>query len=159
MIRPPRHRGGFTLLELLVTMAIGSILLLVAATMLGRAGDSYSQGSGSVAAEREARAVLTQMGEDFAKAVWHKDNVFEAGGEGWKRARTGFLSLQPEDALDLLDAGFADTVRFFAHGKALLADCVSVSVWRCFLDESRLSFSPCTIVYSCVRRAMHGSGQ
>jgi prepilin-type N-terminal cleavage/methylation domain-containing protein len=98
MIRPPRHRGGFTLLELLVTMAIGSVLLLVAATMLGRAGDSYSQGSGSVAAEREARAVLTQMGEDFAKAVWHKDNVFEAGGEGWKRARTGFLSLQPEDA-------------------------------------------------------------
>lgn len=93
-----RYRGGFTLLELLVTMAIGAVLLLIAATMLGRAGDSYSQGSGSVAAEREARAVLTQMGEDFAKAVGHKDNIFEAGGEGWKRARTGFLSLQPEDA-------------------------------------------------------------
>jgi prepilin-type N-terminal cleavage/methylation domain-containing protein len=98
MIRPPRHRGGFTLLELLVTMSIGAVLLLVAATMLGRAGDSYSQGSGSVAAEREARAVLTQMGDDFAKAVWHQDTIFEAGGEGWKRARTGFLSLQPEDA-------------------------------------------------------------
>jgi prepilin-type N-terminal cleavage/methylation domain-containing protein len=98
MTRPPRHRGGFTLLELLVTMSIGAVLLLVAATMLGRAGDSYSQGSGSVAAEREARAVLTQMGDDFAKAVWHQDTIFEAGGEGWKRARTGFLSLQPEDA-------------------------------------------------------------
>lgn len=100
MNHPPRdrHRGGFTLLELLVTMAIGAVILLIAATMLGRAGDSYSQGSGSVAAEREARAVLTQMGEDFAKAVWHKDSIFEAGGEGWKRARTGFLSLQPEDA-------------------------------------------------------------
>lgn len=98
MIRPSRHRGGFTLLELLVTMAIGSVLLLIAATLLGRAGDSYGQGSGSVAAEREARAVLTQIGEDFAKAVWHKDTVFEDGGEGWKRARTGFLSLQPEDA-------------------------------------------------------------
>ena len=100
MTGPSRHRdrGGFTLLEMLVTMAIGAILLLVAATMLGRAGDSYSQGSGSVAAEREARAVLTQMGEDFAKAVGHQDSIFEAGGEGWKRARTGFLSLQPEDA-------------------------------------------------------------
>jgi prepilin-type N-terminal cleavage/methylation domain-containing protein len=98
MIRPSRYRGGFTLLELLVTMAIGAILLLIAATLLGRAGDSYGQGSGSVAAEREARAVLTQMGEDFAKAVWHQDTVFEDGGEGWKRARTGFLSLQAEDA-------------------------------------------------------------
>jgi hypothetical protein len=38
------------------------------------------------------------MGDDFAKAVWHQDTIFEAGGEGWKRARTGFLSLQPEDA-------------------------------------------------------------
>ena len=42
--------------------------------------------------------MLTQMGDDFAKAVWHQDTIFEAGGEGWKRARTGFLSLQPEDA-------------------------------------------------------------
>ncbi len=98
MTRPARHRGGFTLLELLVTMAIGSVLLLVAAAMLGRAGDSYSQGSGSVGAEREARAVLTQMRDDFGKAVWHRDTVFEAGGEGWRRARTGFLALQPEDA-------------------------------------------------------------
>lgn len=100
MTRSPRNRhgGGFTLLELLVTMAIGAVILLIAASMLGRAGDSYSQGSGSVAAEREARAVLTQMGEDFAKAVWHKDSIFESGGEGWKRARTGFLSLQPDDA-------------------------------------------------------------
>ena len=103
MTRPARHRGGFTLLELLVTMAIGSVLLLIAATLLGRAGDSYGQGSGSVAAEREARAVLTQMGDDFAKAVWHRDSVFEAGGEGWKRARLGILSLQPADAQS--DAG------------------------------------------------------
>ena len=98
MTRPTRHRGGFTLLELLVTMAIGAVLLLMAATLLGRAGDSYGQGSGSMAAEREARAVLTQMAEDLAKAVWHKDTVFETAGEGWQRARTGFLCLQPEDA-------------------------------------------------------------
>ena len=42
--------------------------------------------------------MLTQMGDDFAKAVWHQDTIFEAGGEGWKRARTGFLCLQADDA-------------------------------------------------------------
>ncbi len=93
-----QHRHGFTLVELLVSMTVGSVLLFLAATLLGRAGDSYDRGSGSVAAEREARAVLTQMGEDFGKAEWHKDTIFEAGGEGWKRARVGFLSLQAEDA-------------------------------------------------------------
>jgi prepilin-type N-terminal cleavage/methylation domain-containing protein len=94
----PIHRRGFSLLEVLMTMAIGSVLLLVAVTMLSQAGDGYERGSGSVAAEREARAVLTQMGDDFAKAVWHQETILDAGGEGWKQARTGFLSLQADDA-------------------------------------------------------------
>lgn len=93
-----RHHGGFTLLEVMVTMAIGSILLFVAATLLGSAGDSYDRGSGSVAAEREARAVLTQMADDFAKAEWHENTAFKSTGEGWKQAEVSFLSLQPDDA-------------------------------------------------------------
>ncbi|HEY1121929.1 MAG TPA: prepilin-type N-terminal cleavage/methylation domain-containing protein [Haloferula sp.] len=92
------HRRGFTLLEVLLTMGIGSVLLFVAVSMLGQAGNGYERGSGSVAAEREARAVLTQMGDDFAKAEWHQDTILENGGEGWKQGRIGFLSLQPNDA-------------------------------------------------------------
>ncbi|WP_193210476.1 PulJ/GspJ family protein [Luteolibacter marinus] len=98
MTGPRRNPRGFTLLEVMVTMAIGSVLLLVAATLLGGAGQTYDRGSGSVAAEREARAVLTQLGEDFSKAEWHDDTVFEPQGEGWKQDRVGFLSLQPDDA-------------------------------------------------------------
>lgn len=94
----PHHRRGFTLLEMLVTMTIGSVLLLVATTLLSQAGDGYDRGSGSVAAEREARAVLTQMGDDFSKAEWHPQSVLDNAGEGWKRARLGILSLQPDDA-------------------------------------------------------------
>ena len=92
------HRRGFTLLEVLLTMGIGSVLLFVAVSMLGQAGSGYERGSGSVAAEREARAVLTQMGDDFAKAEWHKATILEDGGDGWKHGRLGFLSLQPDDA-------------------------------------------------------------
>lgn len=92
------HRSGFTLVEMMVTMAIGSIILFVAATILSRAGDGYDRGSGNVAAEREARAVLTQLAGDLAKAEWHKDTILEDEGSGWKQAKLGFLSLQADDA-------------------------------------------------------------
>lgn len=98
MNRMPPSRRGFTLLEMLITMTIGSLLLFVAASMLSRAADGYDHGSGSVAAEREARAVLTQIASDLSKAEWHKDSVFDSGGDGWKQAKIGFLSLQPDDA-------------------------------------------------------------
>ena len=92
------HRGGFTLVELLVTMAIGSVILFVSATLLARAGDGYERGSGSVAAEREARALLHQIGGDLSKAEWHKDTRLKNEGDDWKKADLGFFALQPEDA-------------------------------------------------------------
>lgn len=91
-------RSGFTLVEMMVTMAIGSIILFVAATILSRAGDGYDRGSGNVAAEREARAVLTQLSGDLAKAEWHKDTILENEGSGWKQGELGFISLQADDA-------------------------------------------------------------
>lgn len=100
MTRPAHpRRGGFTLIELLVTMAIGSVILFVAATLLSRAGDSYERGAGNVGAEREARALLHQIGGDLSKAEWHKDTRLQnQAASGWKQADLGFLALQPEDA-------------------------------------------------------------
>ena len=92
------HRGGFSLVELLVTMAIGSVILFVAASLLSKAGDGYERGSGSVAAEREARALLHQIGSDLAKAEWHKDTQFKNNDSDWKQGDLGFLALQPDDA-------------------------------------------------------------
>lgn len=98
MTPAPRRQLGFSLVEMLVTMTIGAILLMIAANMLGRAGDSYDRGSGSVSAEREARAVLTQIASDLSKAEWHKDTKFESKGEGWKQGKLCVFSLQPDDA-------------------------------------------------------------
>lgn len=92
-------RRGFTLIELLATMAIGSALLLLAAGLLGRAGESYARGSDGIAAEREARAALALIADDLAQAVWHRDSVLDPGGtDGWPRARLSLLSLQAADA-------------------------------------------------------------
>src|SRR5690606_5392822 len=66
-----REVSGFSLVEMLATLAVGSLLLLAAVSLIGRAGEGYDRGSGSVAAEREGRAALTRIAEDLATAVWH----------------------------------------------------------------------------------------
>lgn len=80
------------------SMAIGSIILILAATMLGSSGDSYERVGGSVATEREARALITQLASDLATAKFHKDGVIEKSATTWAADRLGFLSLQPPQA-------------------------------------------------------------
>lgn len=93
----PRHRG-FSLIELMFSMAIGSIILILAATMLGSSGDGYERVGGSVASEREARALITQLASDLGTAKFHKDSIIEKSTESWPADRLGFLSLQPAAA-------------------------------------------------------------
>lgn len=98
-----RQPGGFTLIELMVSMAVGSILLLAAASLLGSSGDNYERIGSGVAAEREARALITRLTSDLSAATFHKDAVFEKSAASWPADRIGFLSLQPADAQS--DAG------------------------------------------------------
>ena len=94
---PQRHRG-FSLIELMFSMAIGSVLLILAATMLGSSGDGYERIGGNVASEREARALITQLAADLSTARFHKDEVIEKSSAAWPADRLGFLSLQPAQA-------------------------------------------------------------
>ena len=98
MIVTRSNDRGFSLIELLFAMAIGSMVLILAATMLGSSGDSYEQVGGSVASEREARALMTQLAADMSTAAFHEDGVFEKSSAGWATDRLGFLSLQPAEA-------------------------------------------------------------
>lgn len=90
-----RHAVGFSLTELLFSMAIGSIILILAATLLGRSGESYDRVGGNLASEREARAVFTQLTSDLASARFHPDAVTEKSSANWPLDRIGFLCLQP----------------------------------------------------------------
>ncbi|GAA5481045.1 prepilin-type N-terminal cleavage/methylation domain-containing protein [Haloferula sargassicola] len=89
---------GFTLIELLVAMGIGMVVLLLAVTSLDQAGTGYGRSTDGIAAEREARAVLTQIAEDLSKAVYHREMVMEENDDGLPRDRLGFLVLEPDDA-------------------------------------------------------------
>ena len=93
----PKIRG-FTLIELMCSMAIGSIILLLAAAVLGRSGDGYERISGGVASEREARALITQLSSDRATARFHVDGVIERQPASRSGDCLGFLSLQPAQA-------------------------------------------------------------
>lgn len=93
-----KKHSGFTLIELVVSMGIGMIILLLAVTSLNSASTGYGRNTDGISAEREARAVLTQIAEDLSKAVWHKDTVVEKGTEPRRRDKIGFLFLQPADA-------------------------------------------------------------
>lgn len=94
---PPRLRG-FSLIELMFSMAIGSIILILAASMLGSSGDGYERIGGSVASEREARALISQLSADLSTVTFHKDEVIDKSDESWPVDKLGFLSLQPEAA-------------------------------------------------------------
>lgn len=98
MISQAGSPRGFTLIELMCSMAIGAIILLAAASLLGSSGEGYERVGGGVATEREARAIMTQLSEDLSTAVFHEDGVFDAKQSSWGGGKLGFLSLQTADA-------------------------------------------------------------
>jgi hypothetical protein len=89
---------GITLVELMFSMAIGSMVLILAATVLSSSGDGYERVGGSVASEREARAVMTRLAFDLSSGRLHKDDVIVKSSAAWPVDRLGFLSLQPATA-------------------------------------------------------------
>ena len=89
---------GFTLVELLSSMVVGSLVLLAAASFLASTGDGYERVGGSTGTEREARAALSQLSADLASARFHPDSKFEESSTAWPEDQLGFLNLQPPAA-------------------------------------------------------------
>jgi prepilin-type N-terminal cleavage/methylation domain-containing protein len=98
MSRRQQPPHGFTLIELMFSMTIGSILLLLAASVLGSSGNGYERVGGSIACEREARALITQLASDLSTASYHRDSLIEKSTSRWPGDRLGFLSLQSAQA-------------------------------------------------------------
>lgn len=95
-----KNPGGFTLVELLFSMTIGSIVLLLAASMLGTSGESYERVGANVATEREARALITQLSSDLSTAFYREETLIVNDTAAWPKDQLGFLCLKPEEAQD-----------------------------------------------------------
>jgi len=91
-------RRAFTLIEVLLAMSVGLLVLILALSMLGRTRDESARLDESVAADRDARAVITQLTADLQSASFHQASVFDQSDTPWPGDRLGIFSLQAPDA-------------------------------------------------------------
>lgn len=89
---------GFSLVELSCSMGVGSIILLLAASMLGNSGDGYQKISNQIANSREARAIINQLSSDLSHATFNASQIIETPQSAHPSHHLGFLSLQAPHA-------------------------------------------------------------
>ena len=91
-MKPPcRHRSGFTLVEMMFSLTLGTLILLLAAGLLGSSGAGYGRTTEGVATSREGRALFDRLGTDLASGVLVDGALLEPG-------RLAFIALLPADA-------------------------------------------------------------
>lgn len=87
-------KRGFSLTEILVSISIGSVVLLGAAFMLDSTLRGYERVGSGVESEREARCMIARLEADLSTACFHRDGIFAASSARWSLDRLGFLTLQ-----------------------------------------------------------------
>lgn len=92
--------GGFTLAELMVSMTIGSVLLLVVLAVVQSGGDGYSTATQRVDANVEARAALTTLADDLSSVKFDDNFVLKEVVGSWSGSELSFLTLKPPTAQD-----------------------------------------------------------
>lgn len=70
-------RRGFTLVELLVAMAITVVIISVLVSITAVAMDTWQRGRAEVRASRQAKAMLETIARDFESMVTRRGNSFE----------------------------------------------------------------------------------
>jgi prepilin-type N-terminal cleavage/methylation domain-containing protein len=68
-----RHRGAFTLLEMMVSIAVLTIIVLIVSQLLSSATTITTMGNKHMDADNQARAVLDRMTQDFNQIVKRAD--------------------------------------------------------------------------------------
>lgn len=72
-----RFLRGFTLIELMVAMAITTVIVTVLVSITAVALDSWQRGRAEIRASRQAKSMLDTMAKDFESMVSRRGNSFE----------------------------------------------------------------------------------
>ena len=72
-MKPPAHRSAFSLIEMLVAMAVLSLLVVLLAQVISMSSDSITLNSRRMDSVNGARFVLDQIGEDLTARVRRSD--------------------------------------------------------------------------------------
>lgn len=91
-----RGHSGFTLLEMLVCMAVAAMILLGCVSVFGDAAESHGRIEAGMGMDREARGVMRQLMEDLSSATDLREGMHEESAEVWPADRIGFHLLQAE---------------------------------------------------------------
>jgi prepilin-type N-terminal cleavage/methylation domain-containing protein len=102
--RQDRSARGFTLAELMVSMSIGTIILLVVLSVVASGGDGYDTATRRVDANVEARSALTALADDSASLRVDGNLVLEDLNGAWAGSEISFLTLKPRSAQDSSEA-------------------------------------------------------
>ena len=73
----PKRAKGFTLIELMVAMAITTVIVTVLVSITGIAIDTWQRGRAEIRASRQAKSMLDTMAKDFESLVSRRGNNFE----------------------------------------------------------------------------------
>ena len=72
-----KRSRGFTLIELMVAMAITTVIVTVLVSITGVALDTWQRGRAEIRASRQAKSMLDTMAKDFESLVSRRGNNFE----------------------------------------------------------------------------------
>jgi prepilin-type N-terminal cleavage/methylation domain-containing protein len=73
----PKRSRGFTLIELMVAMAITTVIVTVLVSITGVALDTWQRGRAEIRASRQAKSMLDTMAKDFESLVSRRGTKFE----------------------------------------------------------------------------------
>ena len=148
--RTQSHRRGFTLVELLVAMAITTIIASILVAVTAQAVDAWNRSRAEIRAARMAKFMVDSLARDFESLVTRKGNNFEWLSAESSKNLPGSGSYQSSNASNLI---FFTAVTDRYEGKINTANdkggdvsCVSYQLdYKNPVDGNRDKFSTFTL--------------